>query len=479
MHSKSWASVIFSHQCEIGIFDTTTTRVVFMDGGYCLTPSGQIHLASGSRRPLLDRLLHRSDSAETTIIGSFYSQNGKYLFISEAHRGNDRTFRAIRSTPFTQTPDHLCSWKDSSRRLVDLSPSGRFLVLSPMASKRRGEEFLYLYDVDINETIQLPFVQVLEYSEAKFQFARDEMELIAFIPCWNHSIDTINVFVWTDLQSGPALRSHGQSKLENFLESRGIHINEDEISALMVSDNRVIQRVEFHTQVTFSQAPSVDDDYPFSISQVSTDGNRWAMLRYGQNRAQFQMTEISTAKGPIHKLGLEFFPCEGLQQFPAVSLSPDLTMLVVDAQVYSIAEGLSGLTSASLTIEGLPELLARHRTEGSLIDGIDIQISSCNSYVVFMIEGDPYTKEVFPYIFYAFRIDLVSKSSTRLDLQLPKGLTFISASFHPSQQLMLLKYSSSSNSDAKPIGEFFPLRIYIWDLESLEMKPIFMERFEG
>ena len=66
----------------------------------------------------------------------------------------------------------------------------------------------------------------------------------------------------------------------------------------------------------------------------------------------------------------------------------------------------------------------------------------------------------------------MSRSSTRLGLQLPKYLTYVSAVFHPSQHLMLLSYSSSSESDTKVLEEMPPLQVSIVELESLEMKPI-------
>ncbi len=467
MRNEPWAKIIFSHQCEMGGFQTTGTRVVFLDGGYCLTPSGEIHLASGCRRPLLYRFVPN----ELGVLGSFFSQNGKYLFISEMVPGS--TCRAKRVAPFIEASEYLCSWKDSSRRLVDVSPSGRFLVLSN-AEIGGADEALYLYDVETSKSIRLPFVERLTYWQAKYQFMKDEMELIVFISCQIHGIETMNVFVWSDLQSDPLLRRYGQLKLVDNLSPLQIHVNDDESSALMISENRIIQRVEFRTQVIFPDAPNVNDDYPCTISQVSKDGVHWALLKYGQIKAQLQITDVSAAKGPIHMLEFELSPCDEPRSL-AVSLSPDLCVLVVGAQVFRIAEGIHGLTSASFTIEGLPELLERHRTR-LVVPRHSSQfrclISPCNSYVIFISPGDPYDREADPSTIYAFRIDLVSRSSTRMNLHLPKDLTSISADFHPSQHLMLLGYSSSSETEIQVLEQMPPLEIAIVDLESLEMKPI-------
>ena len=473
MRNEPWARIIFSHQCEIGLFETTTKSVVFLDGGYCLTPSGEIHLPSGSRRPLFDHLPNRSVPNEMDVFGSFFSPNGKYLFISEWVKGSiSSTCQAKRVALFTKASEYLCLWKESSRLLADVSPSGRFLVLS-RSRIGRVEENLYLYDVETSKTVQLPFAESLIYWDAKYQFMQDEMQLIVFFSCEIHGIDTMNVLVWSDLQSDPLLKSHGKLKLDYGIESYQIHVKDDESSALMILQNRVIQRVDFRTQVIFPDAPDVNDDYPCTISRVSKDGVRWALLKYGQNKAQLQMTDVSAAKGPIHRLELELSPCDEPQSV-AVSLSPDLGVLVVGAEVFRITKGSHGLTSASFTIDGLPELLERHRTRLAPRHYCQLRclISPCNSYVIFTSPGSPHEREAAPSTIYAFQIDFVSMSSTRLDLHLPKDLTYISADFHPSQHLMLLSYSSSSRFGAQPLDRESPPHISIVELESLEMKPI-------
>lgn len=59
----------------------------------------------------------------------------------------------------------------------------------------RGDQFLNLYDVDTVGNIQLPFFQRLEYTEAKYQFVKDEMELIVFIPRLIRGIFTMKVLI--------------------------------------------------------------------------------------------------------------------------------------------------------------------------------------------------------------------------------------------------------------------------------------------
>ena len=472
LRSEPWARISFSHQSQNGLFRAPDKCVVFLDDGYCLTPSGKIHLASSSRRPLFDGLLKDFYPADMNFYGSFYSRNGKYLFISEMLRG---IYWAKRVALSMETSEYICSWKESSRRLVNVSPSGRFLVLSSdgdMIRTGRGDENLYLYDVSTSETVLLPFVERSDYDEIKYHFMKNESELIVFIGRWIHGVYMMNVLVWSDLQSEPVLRSHGQLNV-GFISPHQIHVNDDESSALMVSEDMVIRRVDFRTQVTFPDSFDLNDDYPCTISKVSKDGARWALLRYGQNKAQLQMTDVSAARGPIYRLDLELPLCDE-PYLLAVSFSPDLRVLVVDAQVFSIVEGINGLTATSFTIQGLPELLLDYRTRLNFRDRYRLRcvISPCNSYFIFISPGDPNAREAAPSTLYAFRVDLVSRSSVRLNLHLPKDLTFISADFHPSQQLMLLTYSLFSRSDSQPLEEVPPPQVSIVELGSLEMKPI-------
>ena len=476
LRSKPWAKISFTDQGEIGLFPTTSTSVVFLDGGYCLTPSGEIHLASSRRRPLFDGLLKDFDPADMNVYGSFYSRNGKYLFISENLRG---IYRAKRVALSTGNSECICSWKDSSRFLADVSPSGRFLVLSPnndMIPSGRGDEYLYLYDVDTSETVLLPFAERLRYYVAKYHFMKNETELIVFISCSIHDVFTMNVFVWSNLQSDLVLRGYGQLKV-GFIESHQIHVNDDESSALMVSEDMVVHRVDFRNQVTFPDSSDLNDDYPCTISQISKDGACWALLRFGQNKAQLQITDVSAARAPFYRLDLELSPCDEPHLIPA-SFSPNLHVLVVNAQVFSIVEGMNGLTASSFTIQGLPELLLEFRIRMGFRDWFRLSclISPCNSYFIFTSPGDSVAREAAPSALYAFRVDLVSRSSIRVDLHLPKDLTFISAGFHPSQQLMLLTYSSFSRPSGQPLEEAPPPQVSIVELGSLEMKPIVLPK---
>ena len=472
LRSEPWAKICFSHECESSLFASTATNVVFLGGGYCLTPSGKINLASNNRRPLSDLLPRHFDPPKIGVWGSFFSPNGKYLFISTML--DDGSCQAVRVALSTEISECFDSWKDPRRHVADVSPSGRFLVLSPETFTSSGSDSLHLYDVGTSKTLLLPFVGELDIAAAKFHFNKNEMELIMFIVGRTHGISTVNVLVWKDLQSHPLLKGHGELKSEDYKILRyQIHINADECSAHMVSKTRVIQRVDFRTQVTFPDAPDVGDDYPCTISQVSKDGVRWARLDYGQSKARLQMTDLSDARSSILKLDLELSASDD-PNLRAVAFSPNLGTLVVGAQIYSITNGRNGLTLTSFTIQGLSDLTERHRLRSH--SRVECLISPCNSYLLFFNSKDPDPGEGAHTIVYAFRVDLVSMSSARLNLHLPKDLTFFSAGFHHSRPLMLVTYTTSSGPSVQDRGKGHRAQVSIFELESLGMEPADLPR---
>ena len=471
LRGEPWAKICFSHECESNRFTRTATNVVFLGDGYCLTPSGQIHLASNSRRPLSNLLPKHFDSAYMDIRDSFFSPNGKYLFITKWLEDS----QAVRLALFTETSEYLCSWKDSRRKVVHVSPSGRLLVLSPHAGTifpGEGEETLCLHDVSTSETLLLPFGKELDYYDPKFHFNENEMELMMFTGI--HSNSTMNVFVWSDLQLQPFLKSHGELRLEPscIFRPAQIHINDDECSALMVLQNRVIQRVDLRPEVTFPDAPDIDDDYPGTTSQMSKDGMRWARLDYGQSKARLQMTDLSDARSSIQKLDLELSTSDD-RNSRAVAFSPNLDTLVVDAQIYSITQGRNGLTFTSFTIQGLSDLIARHRSRSKsrYWRHLESLISPCNSYVIYFSSEGSELGEASDPIVYAFRVNLVSRSSARLNLHLPEDLVFFSAGFHPSLPLMLVSYITSYEPSVQDWGKGHQEQVSIIELESLGMEP--------
>lgn len=475
MSCEPWARIIFSDYSKSGLSLDSERSVVFGDDCHCLTPSGKIYLEPGVSQPFQEELHPNLGSLSEKVISSFYSGSGKYLFISNFSDGYE--CQAIRTTPIEFTPPVYCLWKERKRRIADVSHTGRYLVLSALLHES-GEVSLFLYDVELDKTIELPFPERFHYWDAKYSFSRDEKQLIAFIPSVISGIHNINVMVWNDFGTEPELNNHGKLKLDSLICSKQIYMNKDETSALMVSGTRTVQRIELGAKITFPDAVDMLDNYPCHFAFVSKDGAHLASLSYGQYKGQLQLIDLTPENVPIRRLDLNWSPCSD-PQFLTLGISSDLRVLVVDTEVFNIAEADDSLASTPFTIIGLPELIEHHRTGARSSHWCQLRchVSPCSSYVVYVREGDRWAQEKYPTCIFLFRIDVVSRSSNRLNLQLPEDLVFASADLHPSLPLMVLSYASASNVDSLWVGEGPPPLLqyfFIMDLESLDMKPIDM-----
>ena len=73
LRNEPWAKISISYECESRLGLTINTSIIFLDGGYCFTPIGETHLATGRRRPLSDLLPKHMDPTYVSASGSFFS----------------------------------------------------------------------------------------------------------------------------------------------------------------------------------------------------------------------------------------------------------------------------------------------------------------------------------------------------------------------------------------------------------------------
>lgn len=233
--------------------------------------------------------------------------------------------------------------------------------------------------------------------------------------------------------------------------------------------------MELAGDISFPDAADVSDDYPWTLSAVSNDGVRLACVSYGRKRGQVQTMGLASAKGTVRQFDLAWSSCEE-PELLTVGLSPDLGVLVVDADVFQLIGPHDGPTLVPYTIGGLPESLEAFRRGARPAHWCKLQchVSPCNSYIVYFCEGDPWSRKTYPTTSFLFRIDTASRWSTRLDLPLPETLMFVSADFHPSLPLIVVSYSSSSepNYESPEHDEPLPIHVAVVNLESLRMTQI-------
>ena len=342
MNSESWARVVFSHRSKTRLFCFGSRTVMFKDDSQCLIPSGMVDLRAGSRRPLSDSILGWVDSAS----GMFFSCNGQYLFASSFYSNDwseDEAVQARRVDPFE--PNHFVDfrWEDKKRRLADVSPTSRYLVLgtpNDFNTLRPKETLLYLYDTKSNDTIELRLPEPLDYRNGKFHFTRHETRLIAFL--FGQFSKCMNVLIWDFLATAPRLTSHASLCLHSPIWPQQIHIHKAATSAIVVTKTRSIQRIELGDEIKLLDTNNLIDDYPHRLSAISRDCSQWALVSYGQKGGMVQIMDLMSPYKPARHLDLEWshsdIPTVLLQGTGVpIALSPDLRVLIINAEVFDIA----------------------------------------------------------------------------------------------------------------------------------------------
>ena len=474
MNSETWAWIVFSHTSKTSLIDTYSRVIVFQDDHHCITPIGILNLLDGSRRPLPDSII---DCVNFTTL--FTSCDGRYMFASDS---SDGTFTQARRFNLIE-PCHTVnlSWKEESRPLVDVSPTGRYLVLgvsSPRFDIEHKEDSLYLYDTHTDKTVELGFPEPLNYVDSKYYFSRKETRLIAFLI---GRFTGLTIMIWDHIRDTPRLTSHATGLLDTLSWRDEIYVHMAAASAVVANRNRSIQRIELGDSIKFLDASKLMDDYPRRLSAISKDCSHWASVIYGQKGAKVQNIDLTSPDASACHSDLEWSQSDIPQVLAQgnslpVGLSPDLCVLIIDAEVFDLSNPTRGkspnkrLTLTPFTIEGLPPLLALHRHE-ILLWGLECHISSCNSYVIYVGRGDQWgNTRRYSSAIILYHIDIQNKTSARLDIMLPEGLISPNASFHPSLPLMAISYGSPTATEIEPFKRNPPpLRLAICDLRSLAM----------
>lgn len=475
MNCESWARVVFRHVSKPALCGWSSRAVVFKDNYHCITPSGMLDLLTGSRQPLRDGLLDLIGSAE----GWFYSCNGQYLFASGFVLSGGDTIYTRRVDPFEPSLSVDFSWGNRTRRLVDVSLTGRYLVLTA-AHKLQAielEDMLYLHDTNSNETIELHLPEPLNYCWGKFHFSRHETRLIAFLL---GGITGLNVVIWDCLTTTPVLTSHASGFPESFIWPRNIHVHKAATSAVMVTNTRSIQRIELGDEIKFLDVDDTINEYPYRLSTVSRDSSHWALVSYGRKGGKVQIIGLTSPDTPARHFELEWaqsdIPMSLTQGISIpICISPDLRVLIFNAEVFDITttEGKDPskrLALTPFTMEGLPKLLESHHHSNSYW-GLKCYVSHCNCFVLYVGNGDQWgnISRYSPAIF-LYRINLEKRTSVRLELGLPAELVSPYASFHPSLPLIAISYASPTMTELETIEQKPPsLNLAIFDLKRLEM----------
>ena len=459
MNSETWARVIFSHAFDSKRSWQWYRAIMFNDNHQCITPCGVLDLITGNRRPLPDGILGDVDLSAAL----FYGCSGRYLFASEPNTQDspeERPILARRIDAFEPSLSVDFSLGDKKRRVLDVSSTGLYLVLGKqLADIQPKDEIIYLYNTDSNKTTELRLPEPLEiWDGSTFHFSRHDTRLVLFLP---HIPKGLRVMIWDCLATQPKLRSSAYLRQNSIIDRNQIHVHKAANSAVIVTDAAFIQRIELGDEVKFPDEIKCIDDYPHRLSNTSRDGVHWVSVNYGQNGGKVQIIDLMSHNAPARRFDLDWLQsdipnvlAQG-SRFP-ISLSPDLRVLIMNSEVFDITINESNGASESstltpFTIEGLPLLLKPHR-HGYPSWRLECKISRCNSYVIYVGEGDRWCRKSHDLsAIFLYRIDLEKRTSVRLDLNLPEGSDFFDASFHPSLPLLTIRYALLTSTELKKL----------------------------
>ena len=260
----------------------------------------------------------------------------------------------------------------------------------------------------------------------------NEMRLVAFFRGEKLSM---NVWIWDCFGTVPK-----PTRTISFFMgiSGGIYVNKSGNPANFITSTESIQRIELGDETKFLDSTEVTEEYANRLSTVSRDGSRWVLVSYGRKDEQIQIKDLITSNASARFPKLERSQSDTLKRLTLdfdllQCLSPGLSVLVINAEVFVITATKGDSPLVSFAIEDLPALFEAHGRSSGLWQ---CQFSLCTSYVVYVWEGKDQGQVLL------FRIDIESRTSTQPKLDLPKRLVSPSAKFHSSLPLMTLSYGS-------------------------------------
>jgi hypothetical protein len=139
-------------------------------------------------------------------------------------------------------------------------------------------------------------------------------------------------------------------------------MSRDQTSALIVSSNNIVKRIKLDVDFAFPGADDTENDFPCSSWFISKSGTQWAFLCYGTRKRQVQLIGLTSGGAPSRRLDLTWPPCNDPKAL-LIAMSPDLHVLTVNANVFSIANPDDYLASSPFTLKDCPEFFERYWSE--------------------------------------------------------------------------------------------------------------------
>lgn len=458
MRASPWARLVHRSETEISPYPDfwSDPCIAFDHDGVCFTPSGLFRTASGAnvfiQGNLIQLLLTTDDRAYMDIQRVFYSMDGNFLFVTSTTTITKYTFPSLEVS--FQLP-----LSNEKREVLMASPSGRYLAfvagdLVPGASDQaEALNSILLVDTLLDNNIVL-----LDYPDAGetrwkqvLHFSVDEREVVAFSFCGqpdSTALSHLRICHYSGLPDAIWLRASGKGAYEAFLTPRNLCVSSDSRTANLVTSSGEVQRIALGDEIKFLDQPDEAQELPSRSEFLSQDGCRWATVYFGTDKAQIQIRTVLYSDEPTRDVELQRTPRLGDDWPKFTTMSMDLSILVLDGDIYRVRDSKSGqLLVAAQTLE-LPRKLAVSQSAKKFWPAKCL-VDHTNSYVacVRRTRGaiDPHCPDVLA----LFRIDHDKPSSPRLQLPLPEDMFGISTQFHPSLPLLMLGFGLHSEISAR------------------------------
>lgn len=443
LHAPPWACLRFrflsKHVKDFADLWVHTMCFAFrVDGGFC-TPAGLLDSAFKTVSPTMADILQPLLVPRLDTV--LYSGNGEFLFIYKRsvsppviekltwpHLEEVATFRpwdmaraALGSSPNPTLADLDVLFMYII--VIAVSPSGRYLVLQCIF--HFGSDHAVLLDTVSGKVVEMGWE--LPGPSSFHNFSHDETEINIFVRSIGDS--HMELIKYAGLPDHGFLKSQRVFFPAKTLSSSGNswYVSNDHRLAVVATSSGVIQRIEFSHELELLDTPETIDherDRFFGTRVfVSQDSDQFAHLHWKGNNVCLQVREAANVGSILRNL--EF----GKEKSSvSITMSPDLSILVIGRNVYNI-----GLLDDQITSE--PVQISDIHLNSEVI------VSSSNIFIAIISRSDCRYGEPIPVTaFRVFRLNVKGTSPVPIRSLLPGIARIISAEFHSSLPLMAIVY---------------------------------------
>ena len=422
MHGAPWARTIFKRVLDATPVLWRSQSIVFRTDGCCCTPFGLVHLPSGTVQPHAEKawaqMLQSFRPTEPDGIRAIYSGNGEFVFLKDNEVVKKVTYPAL-----TVVAEFTLGILQLS-----VSHSGRYLIDCWYGSP---------FDTVLRKTVNLPNERGLDFKW--LYYSHDENEVLKFNSYLRDGLNVLKVSHYVGLLDRVYLRAQQEMFIEDLISKYDIWIDGDMKKAVMISPSGEVQRISIDKNIIFLDPTERHND-ACQLLFSSQDCNRWASIHHGSRETLVQTFVFDEPGVEPRCLELKLPSLLDIPAFTPISMSSDLSILVVDRHIYNLATPDDQAASNPIITINLTGLVLAQGEKGlrfvisNCVIGPDCKyIGYLDSVLEPRVTGHD--------VLHLFRLDVKGRSANRVVVPLPCDMENVSIDFHPSLPLMTIGYT--------------------------------------